>query len=439
MNKRVSVILYLAVLGCSLGLVHPQEKPIEPRERDIARAMLAEIGNDIRKNYYDSKFHDVDIQARFKEADERIQKATSYNQALGIVAWAMQGLHDSHSFFIPPPRPYRLDYGWIMEMIGDQCYVTAVKPGSDAEKQGLMPGDLIESVNGMTPTRDTLWSLNYVFKLLRPQPGLQVVLRDPDGKQRTLGIAAEVHEGKRIANYGLGDFMDDVREAQTQRWFMRPRSHEVGEDTIIWKLPSFLIDEKGVDEMIGKPKKHKALVLDLRGNPGGYADSIARMVSNFFDHDVKVGDVKSRQTDKPLIAKSRGGNAYTGKLIVLVDSGSASAAEIFSRVVQFEKRGAVIGDKTSGSVMEALVYPHSYNWGTLVTFYAASLSKADIIMMDGKSLEHNGVVPDEMVLPTAADLASLRDPVLTRALMLVGVKLSPEEAGKVFPVEWRKN
>jgi len=48
------------------------------------------------------------------------------------------------------------------------------------------------------------------------------------------------------------------------------------------------------------------------------------------------------------------------------------------------------------------------------------------------------VTPDELLLPTAADLAAKRDPVLARAAALVGVKLDPERAGSMFPIEWRK-
>jgi len=197
------------------------------------------------------------------------------------------------------------------------------------------------------------------------------------------------------------------------------------------------ISKEHVDDIMGKARDFKSLIIDLRGNGGGYVDTLERLVGYFFDHDVKIADLKGRKEMKPQLAKTRGGDGFKGQLVVLVDSDSASASELFARVIQLEKRGTIIGDRTAGAVMTARHYDHETGVGR-VLYFGTSVTVADMIMSDGKSLENVGVTPDEIARPDGADLAAQRDPVLARAAQQLGVKLDAEKAGSFFPVEWRK-
>ena len=405
--------------------------------RERGRMMLGILKKDIKDNYYDPTFHGIDLDARFKEADDKIKQADSLGQVLAIIAQVLVDLNDSHTFFLPPSRPARVDYGWQMLIVGDKCFVSAVKPGSDAEAKGLKPGDEIWSIDGYAPTRDTLWKMKYFYYTLRPRSGMRLVIRKPGAQeQQELDVQAQVHEHQRVQDVAT-DFYDLVRDAENEDRLRRQRFAEVSTDLLVWKLPEFLLTEQEISDAMDKARKHKALIIDLRGNPGGLADNLQRLAGYFFDHDVKIADLKARKEQKPLIAKMRGDRVFKGQLAVLVDSESASAAELFARLVQLEKRGAVLGDRTAGAVMLSKGYEHEQGTDT-IAFYGASITFADLIMSDGKSLEHVGVIPDELLLPTPQALAAQHDPVLARAAARFGVMLDSTKAGALFPVEWQK-
>lgn len=425
--------LYL-VLWCLTARCLAQE--YDSIRRQQAEDMLRDVADDVKKHYYDPQLHGIDWDRKIQEAKDKIDKLDSLNRALSQIAAVLDSLDDSHTFFVPPPRPYIHDYGFQMQMIGEHCYTIRVRPGSDAETKGMKAGDEVLTVDGYTPTREDFWKMEYLFNVLRPQPGLRLELRDVNGKERQVDVVATFRQLPALRDITGSGIFDVVREMENHSYFMRVRYAEKGKDLLVVRLPVFMLSVPETDAVIGKMRKYNAVVVDVRGNPGGSAETLRFLLGGMFEKKIKIADRITRGSTKSI--ETAGGNRpFSGKLVVLIDSKSASASELLARVVQIERRGTVIGDLSAGSVMEAMHYNHQVGLGT-VLFYGDSITEADLRMTDGKSLEHKGVTPDMLSLPTASDLGAGRDPVLSQAAEVLHLKLSPEEAGAMFPYEWPK-
>ena len=432
-NTLIRSFAFLALIS---SLAVPAFSQLSGIDRERAQSVLEGVASDIRKEYYDPKFHGVDFNAKVAEAKAGIAKANSWNAAMIEIAVLADDLNDSHTRFYPPQPDVRTDYGWTFQLVGDRCLVTRVRPNSDAEAKGLKPGDEILTIDKVRPTRFSLPKISYSIEGLSQQKSLQVSVRDQSGATRTLDVAAKYKLPKIVSGidhpYGV-DFQYFRLGYENYAHRMRAQTTELTDGLMIVKLPGFFLSESEIEKLVAKARKHQSLIVDLRGNPGGAEECLQYLLGGVFDHEVKIANKIMRSKTEPLVTKNHH-EPFTGKLIVLVDSGSSSAAELFARVVQIEKRGTVIGDRSSGLVMESRTYPRSV--GLPPVYYADSITRADLIMADGKSLEHAGVTPDEVLLPTPADLAARRDPVKARAAELAGVNLTPEDAGKLFPYEW---
>ena len=428
--ERASVVAVLCLL--LTGLCGSALGQLGPYDRDSARAMLAAVKDDLKKNYYDTALRGMNLDERFSEADQRIKQAQTRDQLIVAIAQPLLELNDSHTFFLPPFRAARVRYGFTMQMVGDSCLVTDINPKSDAALKGLKVGDIVLAVDGYRPTREIVWKMNYRYYALIPARSVKLsVVSIGDEKAHEVEVLSKIEKTPEKAMY-----FSNIYRYNSETRLEDDRFYEQGE-LMIWRMPGFDVSPERIDELMSKVRKSKTLVLDLRGNGGGYEVTLERLAGHFFDHDVKIADLKGRKEIKPILAKTHKDNIFKGQLIVLVDSASASASELFARIVQLEKRGTVIGDRTAGAVMTSKSYEHEVGVGGTL-YYGTSITIADVIMPDSKGLEKVGVVPDEQLLPTAADIASRRDPILSRAAAMAGVELTPEKAGALFPIEWLK-
>ena len=467
-------VVWLAVFSCALFLfpsAFARTEQYGKADREFAQEMLNKVAKDIPKYYYDGKLHGVDWDVKVQEAKKNVDAAHSLDRAVSEIAALLDSLNDSHTAFYPPPRANTFDYGFRMEIIGEHCFVTHVVSGSDAEKKGLKPGNEILAVNDQPISRNTLWRIQYIYDVLRPQPGLRLSLADSGSPPRQLEVIATIRPSTLATYFQHQGINQIVRDSENAHHAKEARYFEKGDELLVVKIPMFGFSADEADKIIGNMRKHKGVVLDLRGNHGGFtgpldllldsnfqndnmskirkrrglvldpgdnygefAETLGRLLGGLFQYDRKICDRVGRDSSKPVVAAGRHHDAFTGRFAVLIDSESAAASEVFARVVQLEKRGFVVGDRSAGMVMESRFYPHEVNLDSVI-FYGASITDADLVMTDGQSLEHIGVTPDIVILPTAEDLAKGRDPALSKAVGMVGVKLSPEEAGTAIPYE----
>jgi len=432
-NLRLSfAVFFLLLLSVAVSV---SAQNLDRLQRSRAKDMLKAVKNEIKEKYYDSNYKGVNLDERFKIAEDKLDQASSLGQAFGIIAQAVLDLNDSHTTFYPPSRSTKFDYGVRMQMIGNKCFVINVRPGSDAEKKGLQPGDQILSIEGFKPNRKDMWKMMYYYKTLSPRPGMNLVVQSPSAKEpREVSFASKVKTEKTIL-----DFEDLLREVElSSDDVVEHRFVQVG-NTVIWKMPTFATEPSIITGIMqGKLSRAGNLILDLRGNGGGYVVTLEELAGYFVEKDTKIADLKGRKEMKPQMAKSKGKDVYKGNLIVLIDSNSGSASELFARFVQIHQRGVVIGDQSAGAVMQSRGVPMQLGADSIIP-YGLSITNADVIMTDGNSLEHIGVTPQLVMLPTGADLAAGRDVVLAAALQLFGEKVAPEQAGKFFPYKWKDN
>jgi carboxyl-terminal processing protease len=421
----LSIFLLLVIsvpAQTSIDVVSSPEDSKLNRSRGLN--MLDRVKEVVEKDYYDKTFRGIDLDQRFKTAAERIKKLNTNAQIFRVIAQVLLDFNDSHTKFFPPPRAMKVEYGFSLQMIGNECTVVEVRSESDAAVKGVKPGDVVLKINGYVPTRVNLGTIMYLIYQLHPQEQLNLSLRSADGQEREIAVSAKFKTLEQLAK---------EREKRKSESKQTPfKCKELNAESIACKLHTFSVKTDEIDKMMKEVKRYKKLILDLRGNGGGYVKTEMYLTGHFFDRPVKLGDEVQRKDVKERIAKSLKDKLFSGDLIVLIDSHSASAAEVFARVIQIEKRGKIVGDVSAGAVMTSRFYSFANSRGTWSfgkwSVFGVNVTVGDLIMSDGNRIEGIGVIPDKPVGPSAEALFQKDDPVLAYAASLYGTKLSAQQA-----------
>jgi C-terminal processing protease CtpA/Prc len=419
----------------TVALLAPAPLAAQHVDRELVqrgRRMLEQLRKDLKTYYYDSTYHGIDIDAKFAQADSAIQAAPTPNHVMAALADYLLQFRDSHTWFIPPNRVADVDYGFRSMFVGDTSFITSVRKGSDAEKQGLKRGDALLMLDRFKVDRKGWDLIQYVYFQLSPRERVKLQVKPVGAEPREVVVQAKVTTGAKVVD--LTDMEVRRRLIVEYEDAARAPTHfyrSFGDSVIVWRMPQFIYgDEQAIDEMLKRVRGHRALILDLRNNPGGSVDTQLYLAGSFlpFGDSTHVFTMKKRKGDEVLRARNRGREIFTGRMVVLVNSNSASAAEITARILQIEGRGTVVGDRSAGAVVTSLQFTHEVGGVERVMQYGASISVADVIMPDGNRLENIGVTPDVVVLPTGEDIAAKRDPQMAKALEIVGMKMTPAEA-----------
>lgn len=284
--------------------------------------------------------------------------------------------------------------------------VIAPMEDTPAFEAGILPQDRIVKIDGKSTERMTQGD---AVTTLRGEPGSKVVLTvqrgsQPEPKDYTLTRAdIRVYTVKDIGNR---------------------RAFPLGEDKIGYvRLTQFA--EKTADELeealkILESKGMESLVLDLRGNPGGLLDQAVAVCEKFLDRNQPIVSTEGRDSSANTQRRAFGrGRIRRVPMVILVNGGSASAAEIVSGCLQDLKRAVLVGEQTFGKGSVQSIVPLSDG-------SALRLTTAKYYTPSHRVIHEKGIPPD-IEVPLTDD-----EEVAIQLRRMPGGKASVDEALKAF-------
>jgi carboxyl-terminal processing protease len=387
----------------------------------------------IRDSHFDPKMNGIDWQAVRTELGPRAARARTDSELRDVIRDMLGRLGLSHFALIPSggdaaaaPADLGGDPGFDVRLIGTDLIVTAVEPQGGAAAAGVRPGWRLLSIEAM-PAAELLsrlpdsmparlrqveaWRL--VETRVRGPRGSRVALMFDDGVS-DIAVAverrAETGMPATVGNLPTMYVRVDTSEQRT------PRGASVGVIAFNVWMPAV---DASFQRAIDRFRSADAIVIDLRGNPGGLAAMIMGLSGHFLTERQPLGTMKTRESELKFAANPRLVNAagdrvtpFAGPVAVLVDGMTGSASECFAGGLQALKRVRVFGQTSMGQALPAF-FDKLPNGDVLIH------ATGDFVTADGTRLEGRGVVPDEIVTVDRKELLAGRDPTLMAALAWV--------------------
>jgi carboxyl-terminal processing protease len=349
------------------------------------------------------------FRARFATA---VTAAAGRVQTTSLAYAAIRGmtatLNDSHTGFITPEQNRERQLrqrrqaafsgvGIVLMPIDGRFYVRDVIPGTPAEAAGVRPLDRIVRVDNTTTTG---LQTAQVAELIRGQAGTSVSLvLDRPGRTDTLTVSVTRAPIQIPAVFQASVLEGGIGYLQLYQFVNR-----TGADV-----------RDALQRMLTGGMR--ALVLDVRGNSGGFLHELNATLNLFlpagrpiYQETTRGGQSRTvRTTGVPVVPSSM-------PIVVLIDEGSASAAELLASALQEQGRATLMGARTSGAVEASIVIDLSDESALSVTILRLASGQ-------GRRLEATGVTPDVAVAINAAELALGRDTQLQRAIQLARQRL----------------
>ncbi len=328
------------------------------------------------------------------------QPADEVKMFYGAIEGMVAGLGDPYSVYFPPEKAKEFttelsgEFGGIGAEIGkksEQLVVIAPLPKSPAELAGIKPGDKIYAINGESTSG---LAVDVAANKIRGQKGTVVTLTLSHANKDAifdLKITRDIITIPTVMSEMKKNNIAYIRIAL----FNKDTWHDF---------------DKALNELL--PKSPKGLVLDLRSNPGGYLDSAVQIASEWVESGtivrqrLSVGPAQESTT----LGTHRLANMPT---VVLIDGGSASAAEIVSGALQDHKKATLLGQKTfgKGSVQSFDVLPDGS---------ALKVTIAKWFTPNDRQIHEKGIEPDIFINLASSTPKVAVDTELDKALEILG-------------------
>lgn len=348
----------------------------------------------------------------------------------GAIQGLTKSLNDPYTVFFPPEEKemfesqIRGDFEGVGMEIGlRDGILTVIAPLKDtpAYNAGIKSGDKVIKIDD-TITMDM--TLETAVKLIRGPKGTEVVLtvlRNGADSVQDISIVRDRIEIPAIETEVVDIKSDDVdadaRENGEDGGVSDGAQDKKDKDDGIFVIRLFNFSENAQDAFRGALREmsesgKNKLILDLRGNPGGFLE-IAVDTASWF---LPMGNIVVRESfgdGREVLYRSRGYNIFSGiPVVVLVNEGSASASEILAGALQDHEKAVLVGQKTfgKGSVQELI---------PITSDTALKVTIARWLTPNGRSISEEGLLPDVEVEITEEDIALGRDTQMEKAIEIL--------------------